>query len=153
MNRTKSAILLLAILIPSASLIGAYTYFWGSGIGGSLGGPGIFGTPAPCYNVTIIINYGKDYGHGVTQTFSQLNFTQGASVFEGLVGAIGDANVTYRSYGSLVFVRGINGVINGGSANLYWQYYINGQYGPSASNLYYLGNNSVVEWRYESSRF
>jgi hypothetical protein len=153
LTERKAVVLFILALVPMASVMGAYTYFWGLGINGLLGNGSIWGTPGPCYNVTIIINYGKDYGYGVNQTFDKLNFTQGASVFEGLLRAIGDANVTYQYYGSLVFVRGINGVINGGSANLYWQYYVNGQYGPSASNLYYLGNNSVVEWRYESSRF
>jgi hypothetical protein len=104
----------------------------------------------PCYNVTIKVEYGKNYGYGINQTFPGLNFAHGTTVFDAL------RNVTavdYQYSGSLVLVTAINDIHNNAGANLFWQYYVNGSYGPVASNLYHLGNNSLVEWRYQTSQF
>jgi len=128
-------------------LVALYSYY--VGLGGS-GGSSIVGTKGPCYNVSLVISYGRDYGYGVNQTFSGLDFPNGTTAFGVLLG-IARVNCTYS--GSLVFVTAINGVFNNASANLFWQYYVNGVFGPVASNLYHVGNNSVVEWRYQSSQF
>jgi hypothetical protein len=136
----------MAVLLPASGLILAYAYFWGLG-GQQSSGTQIYGTSGPCYNVTVVISYGKAYAN---QTLAGLDFPNGTTAFD----AIDDiANVTCRYYGSLVFVEGINGVFNNATANSFWQYYVNGEFGPVASNVYHLGNSSVVEWRYEQSRF
>jgi hypothetical protein len=100
--------------------------------------------------VTVIVEYGKNYGFGINQSFSGLNFPSGSTPFDALRYK---TTVTYQYSGSSVFVTSINGVQNNASANRFWQYYVNGVFGPVASNLYHLGNNSVVEWRYEASQF
>jgi hypothetical protein len=141
-QQKKVAALLAIILIPVISLAVVYSYSM------NLNGSGNIGTP--CFNVTVNVEYGRDFGHGVNQTFAGLNFPQGATAFGALVNV---TSVEYQYTGSLVLVTAINGVYNNASANLFWQYYVNGVFGPVASNLYHLGNNSVVEWRYQSSQF
>jgi hypothetical protein len=144
MNQRKTAALFLAILVPTSILIVAYAYYTGPG------GSSIYGTVGSCYNVTIMVEYGKNYGYGINQTFHGLNFTSGTTVFDALRNV---ATVEYQYSSSLVLVTAINGVHNNASANLFWQYYVNGSYGPAASNIYHLGNNSLVEWRYQASQF
>jgi hypothetical protein len=143
MSQQRKVVALLAIiLIPVVSLAVVYSYSMNAG------GPGDVGTP--CFNVTIIVEYGRDFGHGVNQTFAGLDFPQGATAFEALLNV---TSVEYQYTGSLVLVTAINGVHNNASLNLFWQYYVNGVFGPVASNLYHLGNNSVVKWQYQSSQF
>jgi hypothetical protein len=145
MNQQKrTAALLAIILIPMISLAIVFSYSMYPG------GPGEYGTPGACFDVTVIIEYGRDYGKGTNQTFAGLNFPQGATAFQAL---LVNSSVDYQYTGSLVLVTAINGVHNNASANLFWQYYVNGVFGPVASNLYHLGNNSMVEWRYQSSQF
>nr|MDO8099336.1 DUF4430 domain-containing protein [Candidatus Njordarchaeota archaeon] len=146
MNHGRTAVLLAAVLLPASGLVVAYVYFWGLG-GAPLSGAQVYGTLGPCYNVTVIISYGSGYDN---QTFTDLNFPNGTTVFDALREV---ANVTYKYYGSLVLVTGINGVTNNASLNMFWQYHVNGVFGPVASNMYHLANNSVVVWGYQPSRF
>nr|MDO8133287.1 DUF4430 domain-containing protein [Candidatus Njordarchaeum guaymaensis] len=148
MKQRNAVILILLITIPTVSIVTLYCYYAGLGSGGD--GSSIIGTQGPCYNVTVVISYGRDYGYGLNQTFSGLSFPNGTTAFGALLG-IAVVNRTY--YGSLVLVTGINSVFNNVTANLFWQYYVNGVFGPVASNIYHLANNSVVVWRYQSSRF
>ncbi len=145
MNKSKTGILILALFVPSAIL--AVTYAYSSG---PAGGAGTYGSLGPCYNVTVIIEYGKDYGYGENQTFHGLNFTGGSTAFDALRNV---TTVEFQYSGSLVLVTAINGIHNNASVNRFWQYYVDGLYGPVASNLYHLSNNSVLEWRYERSQF
>jgi hypothetical protein len=143
MNHAKTgAILLVIILVPVTGLVVAYSYYTQLG--------GTFGNVGSCYNLTVVIEYGKDYGHGANQTFTGLNFPSGITVFDALLNV---TTVEYQYSGSLVLVTAVNGVHNNASANLFWQYYVNGVFGPVASNIYHLGNSSVVEWRYQASQF
>jgi hypothetical protein len=128
-----------------AVLIVAYAYY-----NGAVSSPRIYGSPGACYNVTVMVEYGKDYGYGANESFHGLNFTGGTTAFDALRNV---TTVEYQYSGSLVLVTAINGVHNNASANRFWQYYINGVYGPVASNLYHLSNNTVLEWRYEESQF
>jgi hypothetical protein len=97
-----------------------------------------------------MVEYGKDYGYGVNQSFRNLNFPGGSTAFDALRNV---STVKCQYSGSLVLVTAINGVYNNASVNRFWQYYVNGVYGPVASNMYHLGNNSLVEWRYQASQF
>jgi hypothetical protein len=147
MDNKKTAVLLLLILIPAGSLVILYSYYSGLGSGA---GSDVVGTKGPCFNVTLVVSYGKDYGYGVNQTFSGLDFPNGTTAFGVL---LVDTKVNCTYYNSLVLVTGINGVFNNVTANLFWQYYVNGVFGPVASNMYHLSNNSIVLWRYQPSRF
>jgi len=145
LNHRKTGALLLVLLVPTAVLIAAYAYY-----NSAVSSPRVYGSLGACHNVTVVVEYGKGYGYGVNQSFHGLNFTDGSTAFDAL------RNVTiveYQYSGSLVLVTAINGVHNNASANRFWQYYINGVYGPVASNLYHLSNNTVLEWRYEASQF
>jgi hypothetical protein len=147
-QKTRATFFFLVILVPLVGMGATYSYY--SYLVGGGGGSGIFGTPGPCFNVTIIIDYGRDYGRGVNETYPGLNFPEGATVFDALLNV---SSVGYQYTGSLVLVTAINGVSNNVGANLFWQYYVGGAFGLVASNLYHLGNDSVVKWRYQPSQF
>ena len=51
-----------------------------------------------------------------------------------------------------IFVEAINGLENG-EDGMYWQYYINGEYGNLGADKQPLKNNDIVEWRFEESTF
>ncbi|MBN2065290.1 MAG: DUF4430 domain-containing protein [Candidatus Thermoplasmatota archaeon] len=54
----------------------------------------------------------------------------------------------WQGYKSL-FVEEINGIKNGAEGS-YWQYYVNGEYANTGCSNYYLKDNDVVSWRFES---
>ncbi len=109
-------------------------------------GEGIW--PKLVLNVTVVI----DYENGtVERHIIERLFYPHVTVFDALIAV---ANVSYRYYGDLVFVEGINGVFNNENNNgRYWQYWIDGEYGQVAANKCILNNCSVVEWRYVPSQF
>lgn len=55
----------------------------------------------------------------------------------------------WQGYDSF-FIEAINGVENG-EDNRYWQYYVNGKFADVGCSNYFLHNNDIVEWRFESS--
>ncbi|MEM2143097.1 MAG: DUF4430 domain-containing protein, partial [Candidatus Thorarchaeota archaeon] len=63
------------------------------------------------------------------------------------------ANVSVRWYGDLVFVESINGIANDPAAGKWWQYWVNGQYGPIASNKYVLSDSDSVSWKRTGNAF
>lgn len=54
----------------------------------------------------------------------------------------------WQSYDSL-FIEAINGIENGEDGR-YWQYYVNGEFANVGCSRYYLSDNDVVEWYFES---
>jgi len=50
------------------------------------------------------------------------------------------------------FIIEINNIKNGNDGK-YWQYYVNGDYADMGCSKYYLDDNDIVEWRFESSRW
>ena len=55
----------------------------------------------------------------------------------------------WRGYDSY-FIESINGIENGENDS-YWQYYVNDQFADVGCSNYFLNDNDVVEWRFESS--
>jgi hypothetical protein len=53
----------------------------------------------------------------------------------------------YKSY----LIEAINGIENGEN-NMYWQYYVNGEYANVGCSNYLLKDNDVVIWRFEPSK-
>ncbi len=82
-----------------------------------------------------------DFGNGTIQEFTSL---EGTNVLEATNSTTA---VDVEWYGDLVFVTAISGVSQDHDANLYWQYWVNGELGPCAANMYILEDGDSIEWR------
>ena len=81
----------------------------------------------------------------VSQTIVSNTSISALSILE-----LGGHNVSIKWYGELAYVQAIDGVWENIALNgYYWIYYVNGQWGDKASNLFYLGSGMTVEWKYE----
>ncbi len=81
----------------------------------------------------------------VSQTIVSNTSISALSILE-----LGGHNVSVKWYGELAYVQAIDGVWeNTAIKGYYWIYYVNGQWGNKASNLFYLDSNMTVEWKYE----
>jgi len=49
-------------------------------------------------------------------------------------------------------VTGIDGISSNSNNEMYWQYWVNGAYASSASNVFILQDGDVVSWRFVSSQ-
>ena len=88
-----------------------------------------------------------------TVTYTSINTTN-ITVSDLLFEWAKEANITierdfFSGYDSYL-ITGINGSVNGEN-ELYWQFYVNGEYSTLGSSNFYLKNNDVVEWRFETS--
>lgn len=81
-----------------------------------------------------------NFGNGTTQEYLNL---EGTNVFE-VTNSTTDVEVEW--YGDLVYVLAISGVSEDDEAGLYWQYWVNGDLGPSAANYYILEDGDSIEW-------
>ena len=57
----------------------------------------------------------------------------------------------WKGYHSF-FITGIHGMNNGDDGR-YWQYYVNGEFADVGCSNYFLSDNNVVAWRFETSRW
>ena len=140
MNKTQTKNILL-LLIPLIVLI----------VGGfSLVSTGIITFEAPKINsnpidVTLIINYGNDNINMYDVTLTN------PTVFNVLTKASNDYDFTfkaeyYKQYQSN-YIYSINSVEEGN--NLYWQYYLNGNYGIFGADIQTVKDNDIIEWKFE----
>ena len=86
-----------------------------------------------------------DFSNGTIQEFTSL---EGANVLEVTNST---TTVAVEWYGDLAFVIGISGVSQDPGENLYWQYWVNGDLGPSAANMYTLEDGDFIEWKLPSN--
>jgi hypothetical protein len=84
------------------------------------------------------------FGNGTLQEFSNLN---GTNVYE-VTSSV--TAVQAEWYGDLVYVTSISGVAENVTANLYWQYWVDGKLGGSAANKYILSDGDSIEWKLPS---
>ncbi len=86
---------------------------------------------------------------GLRPNISQIvTYNQSISVLFLLT--LGRHNVSVKWYKDLAYVQAIDGIWeNKNLKGYYWIYYVDGVWGDKASNLFYLGSGSVVEWKYE----
>lgn len=143
MNRTQAKNLLF-ILIPLIILIIA---------GFSLVTTGIITLETPNINtnqidVTLIINYDNENINKYIVTLTN------PTVFNVLSQASTDYNFTLRAkydeqYRSN-YIYSINSVEE--DNNLYWQYYLNGNYGVFGADIQTVKDNDIIEWKYEESQ-
>ncbi|MEM4735272.1 MAG: DUF4430 domain-containing protein [Candidatus Thorarchaeota archaeon] len=94
-------------------------------------------------NITLSI----DFGNGTLIEYTGLSGPDVLNV------TMSVANVSVRWYGDLVFVESINGIANDPAAGKWWQYWVNGQYGPIASNKYVLSDSDSVSWKRTGNAF
>jgi len=93
-----------------------------------------------------------DYGNGQVQTFGSLALNaETGTVFKLLekIAEVNNLEFKYKDYGDLgVFVESINGFINNGPADRYWQYWVNNEYAKVGASQQVLKSGDVVEWKY-----
>jgi len=140
MNKTQTKNLLFT-LIPLIVLIIA---------GFSLVTTGIITLETPNINtnqidVTLIINYGNKNINTYTVTLTN------PTVFNVLDQASTDYDFTLRAeydeqYRSN-YIYSINSIEEGN--NLYWQYYLNGNYGVFGADIQTVKDNDIIEWKFE----
>lgn len=83
-----------------------------------------------------------DFGNGTIREFYNLN---GSTVLE-VTSSILEVDVEW--FGSLAYIRGIEGVAGEGAQG--WQYWVNGQFGTVAVNQYVLHDNDSISWVYST---
>jgi len=91
-------------------------------------------------NITITVNFSNKTTQTKSNIFSRVT---NATVFDVTNESF---QITYLTFPNLkgYFIDRIEGDNNGGAG---WIYAVNGTVYPIACSLYYLSNNSVVEWR------
>jgi len=88
-----------------------------------------------------------DFGNGTSLTYHNLN---GSDVLN-VTMKVTLVEVTW--YGNMAFVTSIGGVESDQSAGKWWQYWVNGNLGGVAANLYPLTDSDTVVWKLTESAF
>ncbi len=83
-----------------------------------------------------------DFGNGTTLEFHNLD---GSTVLDVTSSVL---NVEVQWYGTLAYIRGIEGLAGSGVEG--WQYWVNGEFASIAVNLYSLEDGDSLLWRYTS---
>ncbi|UCF08490.1 MAG: DUF4430 domain-containing protein [Thermoplasmata archaeon] len=96
-------------------------------------------------NVTLRIDYGEkmDEYHMLT-----LNNTVYSLLLEGAASCNFSVGYTFWPGYDAVFINAINGTQNG-EGGLWWQYYVNDDYGEVGCDKKEIFEGDVVEWRFE----
>lgn len=90
-------------------------------------------------NIELII----DYGNSTQQAFTGLS---GLTAFDALDHS---ASVVYVEHSFGKFVTAINGVANNANGNRqYWQFWVNGELAPIATDFYELADGDRILWKY-----
>ncbi len=90
-------------------------------------------------NIALII----DYGNSTQQVFTGLS---GLTAFDVLNNS---ASIVYLEHGFGRFVTAINGVVNNANANgRYWQFWVNDELSPIATDFYELADGDRILWKY-----
>lgn len=143
MNKTQTKNLFIAVITLSTLILISF--------GLAITGVITFEKPAATSNsihVKLIINY----GNGNIDTYDVT--LVGLTVFNVLEKASEDYDFTFTAeydeqYQSN-YVHSINSVEE--KNNLYWQYYLNGNYGVFGVDLQIVKDNDIIEWKYEESQ-
>ncbi|NHJ13232.1 MAG: DUF4430 domain-containing protein [Candidatus Thorarchaeota archaeon] len=87
-------------------------------------------------NVTLTV----DFGNGTITTFSNLAGPDVLAITESVL------KVETEWAGGFAFVNSIEGISNSLEDGLWWQYWVNGDYGQIAANQYEIQDNDHVLW-------
>lgn len=95
---------------------------------------------------------------GGNTTWVFLGITGKSNCFDQLKEAVRIAGLPQEAVGNEsmplgTFVKSIDGVANEEFEARGWQYYVNGDYGNKACNLYALVDGDNVEWKYMTNQF
>jgi hypothetical protein len=86
-----------------------------------------------------------DFGNGTVYSGTDL---AGGNVLE-ITQSMFEVSVQWSA--SLAYVVSIDGVEN--EAGKYWQYWVNGEYGPTACNLYQVDSGDIILWNRTTSGY
>jgi hypothetical protein len=90
-------------------------------------------------NIELVI----DYGNSTQQVFSGLS---GTTAFDALNKS---ASIAYIEHSFGRFVTSINGVANNANGNgRYWQFWVNDELAPIATDFYELADGDQILWKY-----
>ena len=150
MNKTNT--LLITILIVFLGFVAIWFSFFAK----LKTPPSTVSTPTPTQESTTNESQNKvyltiDYGNGNEISYEkELNPSGSLNVFDLLKEGLDTNQVTYetKSYDFGIFVKSINGFESG--ADKSWIYFVNGQSGQVAADLYKLKPGDVVDWKYIS---
>ncbi|MFQ5831764.1 MAG: DUF4430 domain-containing protein [Candidatus Thorarchaeota archaeon] len=97
-------------------------------------------------NASSNISLEIDFGNGTTTEHVGLTGNTVLNVTES------EFEVEVSWYGNFAFVESIAGVTNDQGEGLWWQYWVNDEYGPVAANVYEVQDGDAIIWRYTSSQ-
>ena len=100
-----------------------------------------------CNAAAVGVSLQIDFGNSTVLTYHNLN---GTDVLNATM-KVAVVEVTW--YGSMAFVTSIDGAENNPSAGRWWQYWVNGDLGGVAANLYNLDDSDTVLWEMTESAF
>ncbi|MFX0045847.1 MAG: DUF4430 domain-containing protein [Candidatus Hermodarchaeota archaeon] len=87
-----------------------------------------------------------DFGNGTVLNHQGLT---GSNVLETTESVL---SVVVSWYGNMAFVESISGVGNSQVEGRWWQYWVNGELGPVAANVYQVSDGDSIVWRYTGSQ-
>ncbi len=100
----------------------------------------------------IFANLMVDYGNGKVKTYNNIELKQGQSVLNLLEKICADNNLELEydppkdSLG--VFITNIDGIVNDGSSNKWWTYWVNNKMAMKAADQFILQDGDIIEWKY-----
>lgn len=103
----------------------------------------------------IEVSLSLDFGQGNIKTFEGIRLEEEKTVLDLLekVTEENDLEFSFKQYPDLgVFVESIDNVVNDFERNLWWQYWVNGEYAIIGASNYQLKNGDSVEWKYIESQ-
>ena len=86
-----------------------------------------------------------DYGNGTTVVYENVEGTDVLNATQSI------ADVELEWFSELAYVTGIDGVSDDRELNLWWQYWVNGEYASIAVNLLSINDDDRIVWRRTSS--
>jgi len=101
---------------------------------------------------SLLLNFGKEN----IKNFETVKLKEGKTVFDLLKKVTEENNLefSYKEYPDLgVFIESIDNFKNDPEKNLWWQYWVNGEFGKVGVSNYQLKNGDLVEWKYIESQF
>lgn len=92
-----------------------------------------------------------DFGAGGVLSFENISLPEETTVFALLekVAAENNLELGFKDYGELgVMVESIGSMTNDAAADLWWQYWVNGDYAEIGASNHQLQDGDSVEWKY-----
>ena len=98
-----------------------------------------------------------DYGDNNSQTYQDVEINPGQSVFYLLekVTTANNIELGYKNYGSDLgaLVESINNLKNDFDKDIYWHYWVNGDYAKIGASNYILSDQDIVRWEYTNNQY